>query len=457
MRGFIFETDNKNKYFYNDVTGNVDFYETAFKNYSIDESYKDEEINSEEFFNASNYQIERYLMKHGFQQLILMITEDCNLRCKYCIYSENYDVSRNHGKRQMKFEVAEKAVRKYFDEFIKVKSNNPFLVPRIGFYGGEPLMNLEVILKTVELCKEIYPYEVKFNITTNAVLLDDDIIKFLIENKFALSVSLNGDKHENDRLRVFPNSGGTYDIIMKKLLRIKELEPEYYKNYCSMIITFDTGTSFKRLNEFIENNKEDLPIIAKVNPVSSVGTTWYDQYSKSEKEKQKEELTELRNEYTKQLINGEKDMLLTNIFGLEYFSVINRINNIELKKIRPEFMKYTGACIPGTKLAIDTLGNIHCCERVGEMHSIGDVDSWISYDKINDMLFKYKQSIMKDCSNCCIQRLCDFCYCHVLSADGGFSKKNEDMCKKSIDYQKKLFSRVWTIVENAKGFNKIIE
>ncbi|PGS25319.1 radical SAM protein, partial [Bacillus thuringiensis] len=109
-----------------------------------------------------------------------MVTESCNLRCKYCLYSGEYDNNRTHNYFKMQTGTAKEAVFKYLASVTKIKQNKPFTIPMIGFYGGEPLLNYELIKDIVSYAKEVYNGKIYFNITTNATLLNEKKIKFLI-------------------------------------------------------------------------------------------------------------------------------------------------------------------------------------------------------------------------------------------------------------------------------------
>lgn len=447
-RGFYFNTIKGNNYYYDDITGKV---VNGEKGSGIIFGEQIEDFN--DIVNPKD--IEKYLTVNGFQQLTLMITEDCNIRCKYCVYSGNYTNSRVHGNNCMDFSIAKEAVVKYLEGFKSVKNRNPFLVPAIGFYGGEPLLNYKLIRQVVQFCKEIYPNDIHYNMTTNAILLDDDKIAFLADNKFSLSVSLNGDREEHNRLRVFKDGTGTYDIVSKKINRIKELYPDYYKKYCSLLITFDWGTDLIKLNEFITKNMDNLPLVAKITPVSALFTDWYDRYPKELRRKQQEDMELLREKYIQQLKLGKPDQLLKVIFGLEYFTVLNRPLNLSLKESKVKFLPYTGACVPGTKVAVNSQGKLHFCERVSEATPIGDVNSWLDYDKISEFLVKYNKAMIHRCSSCPIQRLCDICYSHVIDNNGEVCKDDE-LCDSVIQFYVDRFSKAWDLMEDDITFDDIL-
>lgn len=450
-RGFYFKTNKGNLYGYDDYTGNVNICEEEMPINPIVSG----KLNTEDLTVDKN-EIKEYLNLNGFRQLVLMITEECNIRCKYCVYSGNYSNTREHNNSSMSVDTAKKAVKQYLLSFKDVKYKNPFLTPSIGFYGGEPLLNYQLIKEVVQYCKEIYPNNIQFNTTTNAVLLDEEKIMFFASNNFALSISLNGDKEEHDRLRVFRNGDGTFELMSKNLNKIRLLYPEYYKSNCSIIITFDTKTNLTNLNNFIADNKNILPTVARINPVSNLFTDWYDQYSEEDKLNHKNELLELRELYSKQLKEDEVNPLLTNLFGLDYFRILNRILNIKPEQLRPKFLKYTGACVPGTKLAVNCNGDLICCERVSESITIGNVDSWIDYDKVSDIICKYNSIITKECSSCPIQRLCDLCYSHFTNGNGEFVKPSGFSCEKIVDYYRNLFSKTWDLMEDGIDLEDII-
>ena len=121
-------------------------------------------------------------------QLILQVTQNCNLRCKYCVYSGSY-VNRTHSNKRMSFETAKKAVDFYY------RHNRNKKNAIIGFYGGEPLLEMDLIKRVVEYSKKLFEGKfIVFNITTNATLLTEDIIHFFNDNNIGLTISLDGPK-----------------------------------------------------------------------------------------------------------------------------------------------------------------------------------------------------------------------------------------------------------------------
>lgn len=136
--------------------------------------------------------------------LCLHIAHDCNLACKYCFAEEG----EYHGRRElMSFEVGKKAL----DFLVKNSGNRVNL--EVDFFGGEPLMNWEVVKQLVEYGRSLekpYNKKFRFTLTTNGVLLNDEIMEYLNKEMSNVVISLDGRKEVNDRMRPFRNGKGSY-------------------------------------------------------------------------------------------------------------------------------------------------------------------------------------------------------------------------------------------------------
>lgn len=448
-RGFYFSTSN-NKYFYNDIDGTIKCCNSD-KNDGI--VYGKEK----EYYKCTAGQVENYLKNTGFRQLILMVTQDCNLRCKYCCFSGEYDNQRNHCKKTMPFEIAKKAVYNYHREFIRIKKKNILAKPIIGFYGGEPLLEFELIKKTVDYIKRLFNEDVTLLITTNGTIMNDEIEEFLIDNKINLTVSLNGNKKENDRMRIYRDGRGTFDDIYRNLMEIKSRDNQYYRENVTLSGVYDIGTDLLEIDEFY-NDKKELPQTIKNAMVLSYFTDWYNQYSKEEKEKFYNIKGELFNKFEKKILSKQYDKISNierGIFLQEIINIRNRNEGDVLENFRPTFLKYTSMCVPGFKVAIDPDGKVHCCEKVNLERPLGDVDKWIDYSEVSKIINDYNSLIYKNCSKCPMQRLCNICFTALLDGKGEFTLENIGDCSSEIDYARKKLSMYYEILEKGANFDEI--
>lgn len=94
--------------------------------------------------------------------MVLNLTENCNLRCRYCYLSEEYQFTRNRTENRMSFETAKKAVDRYFSYLERIKKKIPNKKAGITFYGGEPLLEFSLIKRIVNYCREKQPVPIIF-------------------------------------------------------------------------------------------------------------------------------------------------------------------------------------------------------------------------------------------------------------------------------------------------------
>ena len=183
--------------------------------------------------------------------ITLQLTQDCNLRCKYCIYSEtDSERQRSHSRKKMTWEIAKKALDYLWAHSIDSKRIS------IGFYGGEPTLEFELMQRAVEYSLTIFAgKELNFRMTTNAIMLSDEIIQFLVKHKFDILVSIDGPKEINDKNRVFPDGSGSFDSVVKSLNRFKELAPNFFEKVRLMMVT-DPSNDFDCFNQTLINGSE---------------------------------------------------------------------------------------------------------------------------------------------------------------------------------------------------------
>ena len=158
--------------------------------------------------------------RNKVKYLSLIMSEECNFRCKYCIHFSN----SNHAFDKEKF-MTEDLARKAINAYIKLILDNNLSEAYINFGGGEPLMNSRTVLKTLEYIAQIrksIPIPIKIGINTNASLITDDIASALISHGVDIAVSLDGLEKGNNSVRLSKNLNGTYDQIVKGIRILKK-------------------------------------------------------------------------------------------------------------------------------------------------------------------------------------------------------------------------------------------
>lgn len=188
----------------------------------IENLIKQGKLFSKDIFEGKNLDLKK--RDNVIKALCLHVAHTCNLNCEYCFAGQG----KYHGEDAiMSFETGKKAL----DFLVENSGNRKNL--EVDFFGGEPLVNFEVVKQLVSYARSIEKEKNKnfrFTLTTNGVLLDDDVIDFLNKEMNNVVLSLDGRKEVNDAKRKTINGKGSYDIIVPKFQNFvkKRGDKEYY-------------------------------------------------------------------------------------------------------------------------------------------------------------------------------------------------------------------------------------
>lgn len=205
----------------NDLQGIEQILVADYDKKMIQEAYEEvlELVNQGELFSEEEYETYMEHMKDRpvvVKALCLHIAHDCNLACQYCFAEEG----EYHGRRAlMSFEVGKKAL-----DFLIANSGMRTNL-EVDFFGGEPLMNFQVVKDLVAYGRSqeaAHNKKFRFTLTTNGVLLNDDIMEFANKEMSNVVLSIDGRKEVNDQMRPFRNGTGSYDLIVPKFLKLAE-------------------------------------------------------------------------------------------------------------------------------------------------------------------------------------------------------------------------------------------
>jgi len=364
-----------------------------------------------------------FYLKNRLCQLILQVTQNCNLRCSYCTYSGLYK-TRTHSSDSMSVEVAEKAI----DFFIKRAKDSKTVT--ISFYGGEPLLNMCLIKHCVSYIESrYYGKKIDYAITTNGTLLDENSIPYLAEKRFHLLISIDGPKEIHDKHRRFADSGnGTYSIIMDNVARIKRHYPDYYQANVRFNTVFDTENDFSCVNDYITGDEILGADKFSVNYVT-------DNYT-NQKMEVNEEFTSGRDyEYFKFLLaklgvismDKASPLLASKFAGI----FLRCFQNVQIEQnCIPRKFHHSGPCIPGAiRLFVDTKGRFFPCERVSELSEtviLGDIENGISLEKARQII-NPEVVTHAMCRDCWAYRHCFIC---VATVDDMQGVSEAETCKR---------------------------
>ncbi|MDR0810811.1 MAG: hypothetical protein LBN23_00820, partial [Paludibacter sp.] len=220
-----------------------------------------------ELENIVDYQLKSYFPR----KFTLEVTENCNLRCKYCLFArEENGITRKHTFCNMDIYTAKKAIDFYFnfytsqllkipeDKQEKIASISP---PRLSWWGGEPFLAFDIIKESKQYFESLNwgKFGIKLGTLTyitvsNLTIMNDEIATFLANNNVLLSVSLDGGKQENDLNRVLANGKGTFDIVIANLDFLIEKYPEYAKEKIIIQSVFAENIDIEKSYDFVKKH-----------------------------------------------------------------------------------------------------------------------------------------------------------------------------------------------------------
>lgn len=317
--------------------------------------------------------------------LCLHIAHDCNLACKYCFAEEG----EYHGRRAlMSFEVGKKAL-----DFLVANSGNRVNL-EVDFFGGEPLMNWDVVKQLVAYGRSLEEpnnKKFRFTLTTNGVLLNDEVMEFVNKEMSNVVLSLDGRKEVNDRMRPFRTGKGSYDLIVPKFQKLAESRNQ--TNY------YIRGTFTRNNLDFSEDVKHFADLGFKQMSIEPVVGPEEDPYSIRE-----QDLPQIMEEYDKLALEYIDRYKKGNGFNFFHFM-------IDLTQ-GPCVYKRLSGCGSGTEyLAVTPWGDFYPCHQfVGnEDFLMGNVDEGIT-----------KPEIVKEFGNCNVysKEKCKNCFAKFYCSGG---------------------------------------
>jgi uncharacterized protein len=381
----------------------------------------------------------------NLQHLILTLTENCNLRCRYCLHGASLDWVRPHGNQSMTLETALNATR-YFLERCCTED-----IPAVSFYGGEALLQADLIQAVVAEVRN-HPHGINAHlvIDTNAVLLDEATIDMVVQNKMYLQVSLDGPREYHDRQRPDTRGAGTYEPIMKALDRLLSLDAMAHERL-SFICTVAPPVSLMELDQFFG----ELPIFArhgiKTNPnlrVNLANLNGQDWPATPEEFKElADQLLDIREYYFKEVAAGRRGSLGPVVKGLMEPGLFR----LHHRSKAPIGETYTpgGNCKPGIrKLHVTVDGRLQPCERTGDSLEIGQLPGGIDSAAVVNLKEDFFNAVQNNCNDCWALRLCGVCYAGWAEYAGGQKKGSrlpQSVCnsvRHAVEQDLKLLVRI---------------
>lgn len=345
--------------------------------------------------------------------LCLHVAHTCNLNCSYCFASQG----KYQGERAvMSFEVGKRAL-----DFL-VENSGTRRNLEVDFFGGEPLMNFEVVKQLVEYARSIEKQRGKnfrFTLTTNGVLIDDEVIEFANKEMSNVVLSLDGRKEVHDRFRVDYRGNGSWEKIVPKFQKL--VKARNGKNY------YMRGTFTHANPDFLEDIKVMLDLGFNELSMEPVVCASGDpsELTPSDIEIVKEQYEKLA---TLMLEKDEENKPFT-----FYHYMIDLTGG-------PCIYKRISGCGSGTEyMAVTPWGDLYPCHQfVGdEKFKLGDVFNGVNNTKIQQDFLSCNVYAREDCKDCWAKLYCSGgCAANAYHATGsikGVYKNGCELFKKRME------------------------
>lgn len=363
-----------------------------------------EEINEEDFIDGKITPeiVEKQIA--FIDNVLFQVTGNCNLRCQYCCYGDMY--SDKVEKKNLSFETVE-TVLNYLMSLWTSNKNLSYEHPiRIGFYGGDPLVNFSLIEKIVSLCESITERTglvFIYSMTTNALLLDR-YKDFIVRHNFSLLISMDGNEAHNV-LRIKPDGEQSFQTVYENVKKLQQQYPDYFQNKVEFNSVLNSHSSVDDIHDFIFNEFGKIPLIETISHTALSDEQKYQEIAKDYKEspemmiKRKDRspvYKELGFFFYYQLDNAYK----------HYCEVL--YGTIKQKKRIP-----TGTCLPFFKKMFVTADNkLLTCERISLHHVLGTVDNEVhlNFGEIASIYNSYYEKMRSQCRGCYLIENCGECF-----------------------------------------------
>ena len=334
-------------------------------------------------------------------ELTLFIDHQCNLRCTYCYNGEKFT-------RPMSLQTAKKAV-----EVALSLGSTPFF--DVSFFGGEPMLRMDLIRDIVEYCHErlqsLRPKPpLRFVMNTNGTLLTDDAIDFMRScGNFSVFVSLDGDKAVHDRFRIHASGQGSFDDVVAGIHRLRKAKIRYQ---LVGVITAQTASSLGRTARTLMSLGGDKAVLAP----------------------------NFRDEWTDASIAALHQGLSD--AGRVWMDVFRSGKKFALEPLHTKILTHLKGGIPcpsrcriaGSELCVSPSGKIYpCAQMVGEDDNdslvVGHVDEGMDMDRVLELQRK-KDRVETVCEPCALRDRCQsHCGCRHVALSGQLGEITAVLCE----------------------------
>lgn len=400
-------------------------------------------------------------IKHSLvniSQITFEVTDACNLKCKYCGYGDLYF---GYDRREDKF-LDFSSVKILLDYFARLwktnKTDSACPLTYISFYGGEPLMNMQLIEQVVNYIENLnINRKFIFSMTTNAMLLDR-YMDYLVQKKFGLLISLDGDETAHS-YRVTHSGKNSFKKVFSNVKLLQQTYSDYFAKHVNFNAVLHNRSSVGGIHSFIKEEFGKQPAIGELNN-SGIRPDKTEEFNHTYRNKNESLLeTENYKEISEDMFISDphtNDLLiyLHNYSG----NVFGNYNDIFIDKENINIIP-TGTCSPFSKKMFVTVnGKILQCEKIDHDFALGNITPdgiTLDLERIASDFNRYLDKLQSQCSACARQTSCTQCLFYIDDIRDTTSKCHGFMNKQNFElYSSYCLSH---LAKNPTLYKKLME
>jgi len=334
-------------------------------------------------------------------KIVFEVTDDCNLKCKYCGYGEFYDDYDERKGKYMEFETG-KALISYLEKKWRSLDNMNHKNNKriISFYGGEPLLNFKFIRSMVNYINTL-GLNIEYHLTTNALLLER-YIKFLVNNEFHLLISLDGP-FEVNKYRVNKGGKNSFYSVFNAAKFIKDKYPNYFKNFIKFNSVITSNSDINNIYHFFQKEFVKIPMLGELS-TTGLAEERKDEFNSIFKSKLKclDEL-KLRNAKIKQSEDPRFNNFLRFLYDFSDVFYSRYIQLFDKSRVDSKLIP-NGTCLPFIqKIFLTVNGKILPCNYINQKFWYAKIinNKVVIDDKfILNLYNKMFDALYMQCKNC---------------------------------------------------------
>lgn len=325
---------------------------------------------------------------HSAKTFIIELTEECNFRCRYCVFDEENHQERNHSETSVSIECAKNQLERFYK---RTDGEDAYVI----FYGGEPLLEFGKIKELVSFGNKISHGVFKYSLTTNGVLLTRDKVDFLLQNDFLITVSIDGPQEIHDEMRISKNGKGTHKIIEENLRRVFVEKKSFFLKNIIINCTISSELHIDKINHYFSSS--DIFSGKEIR----FATILQNEIRLNSKIEQMVSLDIVR-----KALNSKIPVIFNPVEDSFFGDVLKKIRH---RKIDESAKQGKKICIPfANRTYLRSNGSLQFCERVesygllsGNMDDIGSASTVLHNE--------FKSMKEMDCSVCFAYNFCEMC------------------------------------------------